>query len=254
MKKKLVTLALAATMTVGSVFSAMAEDVDCTGWWAAHSAGYEIDADGLNLTFHSQSYDTAAANWNTPVYVVYQGDEAKVNGAGYAELFVMRSDNYGWAGANNTAAPDGLVAAGFTIGESTGVPADDAAWAEWRAANKAGVDCSIKATKGDGNVTVELTNNGLTSKITIPADTSKPVYLSVSGELCKITDLKEATGTPDPKKDTPDPEKETPPTKPAPGPKKDTPKTGDVAPIAALAAVAVVACAGVVVSRKKVTE
>ncbi|MDY5577529.1 MAG: hypothetical protein SPF70_08725, partial [Lachnospiraceae bacterium] len=67
--------------------------------------------------------------------------------------------------------------------------------------------------------------------------------------LCKITDLKEATGTPDPKKDTP-----TPTPTPTPDPKKDTPKTGDVAPIAALAAVAVVACAGVVVSRKKVTE
>ena len=35
---------------------------------------------------------------------------------------------------------------------------------------------------------------------------------------------------------------------------KTSPKTGDVAPIAALGAVAVVACAGVVVSRKKVTE
>lgn len=43
--EKEIIVALATTMAVASVFSVFSvfdEDVDCTGWWAAHSAGTEI--------------------------------------------------------------------------------------------------------------------------------------------------------------------------------------------------------------------
>lgn len=212
MKKKLLTVALAATMVMGSVFSAFAAtEVDCTGWWVAHSDGFEIDADGVEVTFKNTSYDTAAANWNSPAIVVYTGDEAKVNGTGYTEYAVIRSDNFAWApdginGANTPIGTDGKFivntgdgkanwdAAGYTI-ESTGVPADDAEWATWFAANKAGVDCKVKATKSGSNVVVEFTNGTITSKTTIPVDASKTIYVSLTGELCKLTNITEVAAS-----------------------------------------------------------
>ena len=269
MRKKLLTVALAATMAVASVFSAFAEDVDCTGWWAAHSAGTEITTEGVEIDFHTQSYDNAEKNWNTPIYVVYAADSKFAGGAGisdtagYTEYFVMRSDNYGWKGEANTSPEkmEALVAAGVSV-ESTGAPADDAAWAEWFAANKAGVDCKIKATKtADDKVVVEFTNNGITTKATITVDAGKTVYVSVSGELCKITNLtaKANAGTPATPDPTPAPsdDKKNEPTTATPAGSKDnvTPSnTCDTAAVAVVAIVALGAAVAVVASKKKVTE
>ena len=173
-----------------------AEEIDCTGWWAAHSSAKEVTADGFELTFKSKTYDTATANWNTPVYVVYTADEAFAGGAGikntagYAEYFVMRSDNYGWAGDFNTAGAADLEAKkGITV-VSEGVPADDAAWATWLEGNKAGVDCKLSAKLDGENAVVTLENNGIKTTATIKVEAGKTIYVSVSGELCKITDLK----------------------------------------------------------------
>lgn len=195
MKKKFLAFGLAAAMVLGSAFSAVAEDFDCTGWWAAHSAGVEITTEGVEIDFHSQTYDEAELNWNTPDYVVYAADSKFEGGAGisdtagYTEYFVMRSDNYGWKGAANTNNMETLVAAGVSV-ESTGVPANDAEWATWLATNKEGVDCKIKATKtADDKVVVEFTNNGLTSTATITVDAEKTIYVSVTGELCNVTNL-----------------------------------------------------------------
>ena len=267
MRKKLLTVALAATMAVASVFSAFAEDVDCTGWWAAHSAGTEITTEGVEIDFHTQSYDNATNNWNTPIYVLYSGDEAKVNGAGYKEYFVARSDAYGWTPTSNTGPEENdNVGKGIDKFKSEGNAwevsgVDGIDWASWLTANKSGVDCKIKATRNGNNVVVEFTNNGVTSKATIPVEDGKKAYLSVSGELCKITNLtaKANAGTPA----TPDPrtapsdDKKNEPTTAAPAGSKDnvTPsKTGDTAAVAVVAIVALGAAVAVVASKKKVTE
>lgn len=198
MKKKIFAVAMATTMVLSSAMTAAAEDVDCSGWWVAHSKSYEIDADGLTLNFNAKSYADAANNWNSPIYVVYtaeapfEGGAAVSTAAGYVEKFVMRADNYGWIGDNNTGATlQGLLDAGFTVGEASGVPADDAGWAAWLEGCKAGTTGTLKATKGDGNVNVVFTVNGLTSNITIPVDTSKAVYVSLTGELCAISNITE---------------------------------------------------------------
>lgn len=221
MKKKFLAFGLTAAMVLGSAFSAVAEDIDCTGWWAAHSAGVEITTEGVEIDFHSQTYDTAEVNWDTPDYVVYAADSEFEGGAGisdtagYTEYFVMRSDNYGWKGAANTHDMEALAAAGVSV-ESTGVPANDTEWAAWLAANKEGVDCKIKATKtADDKVVVEFTNNGLTSTATITVDAEKTIYLTVTGELCKVTNLTtKAIENEDPSEEQPT--------------SKDSPQGGDV--------------------------
>ncbi len=179
--------------------------VEATGWWVAHSKAFEVTADGITVTFKSVTDEAAASNWNTPIYVAYGADEAFKGGAGiattpgYTEAFVMRSDNYGWAPANangvtgdvNTgAALDNFTAAGFTT-SAENAPADDAAWKTWLDANKAGVTVTLTAKIDGENVVVTFENNGLKSTTSIPVAmfAGKTPYVSVSGELCTLTEI-----------------------------------------------------------------
>lgn len=206
MKKKIFALALAAVMLVSGAMTAMAAtEVDCSGWWIAHSEGYEVTAEGVTLEFKSTTYADATANWNTPIYVIYSADEAFAGGAavstapGYAEYFVMRSDLYGWSGAAIDASLTGKNtndAEYANLITKEGVPADDAAWATWLTANKAGVDCKVTAKLDGSNAVVTIENNGVKSTAKIPVDTSKKVYVSLGGELCKLTNIKTVEDAP----------------------------------------------------------
>lgn len=226
MKKKLLTLAMAATMVVSSVFTAFADEtVECSGWWVAHSQGYEVDADGLELSFKNTTYDTAVKNWDGPIYVVYTGDEAKVNGAGYAEYGVARGDLFGWNSAANTGDAAAFEATGNKF-EKVAEPAD---WAGYLTALKAGADCKLKATLNGDELVVEFTVADATSKATWKVDGSKKVYISVGGENCTLTEVKEVAAS-------------------------ATPSTGDYTAVLPVALVALAAAGAVVASRKKVTE
>ena len=200
MKKKFLAVVMAATMTLASAFTAFAApaDVDCTGWWAAHSEAIEVTTDGVKATFKSTTYADATLNWDSPIYVLYSADDAFAGGAGisdtagYAEYFVMRSDLYGWSGA----AIDASLATKNTndaeyadLIVKEGVPADDAAWTAWLEANKAGVDVTVTAKLDGNNAVITIENNGVKSTATIPVDTSKKVYISLGGELCKLTNI-----------------------------------------------------------------
>ncbi len=261
MRKKLLTVAMVATMAISSVLSAFAAaDIDCTGWWVAHTEGFEVTADGVEVNFKGTTYDTATFNHDTPVVVVYAGDEAKVNGNGYLEYAVVRSDNYAWApdnvngvtGAANTGAGlDNWTAAGYKI-ESTGAPTDDAGWATWLEANKAGADCTVKATKDNDKVTLVVTNSGITSTTTIPVDATKTIYISLSGELCKVTDIKVAGDETGEDKTTPAEDNTTKaPAKTTTPADKDDEEGVNPVVIVVIVVVAVVVVAGILVATKK---
>lgn len=203
MRKKILAIALATTMAFSTAVVAVpanknvavAEAAEETGaqtfdgWWEGHTYGDEITETEKTVKFKAitDNDPTAINNWDTPVFVVYYGDENKVNGAGYDESFVMRSDLYGWSGAANTGDLAAFGAAGFTF-TTENAPADENAWAKWLSANKKGVDISYTTSIKDGVVTVKITNNGITSTTTFKYDESKgkKLYISVTGEKCTI--------------------------------------------------------------------
>jgi len=207
MKKKLLTLAMAAVMTVSSAFAAFAEDVDCTGWWVAHSAGVEVTTDGVEVTFTNTTYESATANWNGPIWVLYSADEAFAGSgtcntaAGYNEYWVMRGDNYGWgnnayyntqqetdpntgAYVINTNTPNALADAGITWTADA-----DATWDNFVTDLKSGIECKATAKLVGNTAEVTFSVAGVDTKIVLPVDTSKKTYLSIGGELTKITNL-----------------------------------------------------------------
>ncbi len=228
-------------------------ELDCEGWWTAHTSGIEVTSDGVALTFKNNTYSAAANQWEVPVVVAYAGDEAKVNGAGYDEYAVIRGDAYAWT----TKAADANTGAGLAAWSNLGYTfqSNASTFDTWLADNKAGTDCKVQAIKKDGKVIIETTVGSVTSYTTFPVDAGKKVYISLSGEKCKLTNIKtaqytainlpgevpSATATPAPSTDpaaTPEPgttpapgATATPGTTPAPGttvdPGTQTPGTTD---------------------------
>ena len=249
MNKKILAGALASVMAVACAanVSALETETDSTGWWEGHTSGVEVTADGVEITFTATAHEDATENYHCPLYVVYTGDEAVVNGAGYKEYFVARADIYGWCAAEGTD-----TAAGLGAGWSWSVEGDTD-WDNWVASMKAGVNCNLKATLGNNGVTVVFSANGLTSTAVIPVD-SDTIYISLFGEKCKLTNIKLVDNTPAPAP-APDPD-------PEPGdgngatdgagadPNKGSPDTG-VEGVAVVAGLAIIAAGAVVVAKKR---
>ena len=198
MKKKFLAVAMATVMTLAMSVSAFAADlaeVDGSGWWVAHSEAIEVDETGVEVTFTATTYESAINNWNSPLYVVYTGTDKFAGGAeisnvaGYTEYAVVRADTYAWSidstGEVNTGTIDNWTNKGYTW-EATS-PAD---WATWLAALKGGVDCTLKAQLVGDTLTVEYVVGEAMSTASFVVDASKPVYISLTGELCKLTNIK----------------------------------------------------------------
>lgn len=199
-------------------------ELDCEGWWTAHTSGIEVTDSGVALTFKNNTYSSAANQWEIPVVVAYAGDEAKVNGAGYDEYVVIRGDAYAWT----TKAADANTGAGLAAWNNLGYTfqSNASVFDTWLADNKAGTNCKVQAVKKDGKVIIETTVGSVTSYTTFPVDAGKKVYISLSGEKCKLTNIKTAQYT---AINVPG---ETPSTTPTPAPSADpsaTPAPGTTA-------------------------
>ena len=156
-------------------------DLTCgTSWVGQRSALIEVPAEGYTLDFRSQTL--VEAGWpNTPMYIVYQEGEDDL-----LELFVGRSDAWGWSGSANPGmdpAPDH----GWWGGYNFVVSSYPANWDDWFETNKTGVDCTISVQQSDSSVTVNFTNGDLTSIATIPLITTGKVYVAFTGENCKLS-------------------------------------------------------------------
>lgn len=162
--------------TVGDI-----PNLDCIGWWTAHSDGIEIGATPVHITYNTISYQQARENWHTPLIVVFSALDQNVGGIAYNEFTVTRSDGFGW----NTGAD------GFSFeSEFTNEWGD---WNAWLARNKKGVlNCEITAVRIEDTIIITQMNSGVTVKsiIQVPISNSLPVCIALSGELCSISNIR----------------------------------------------------------------
>ncbi len=165
----------------------------CDAFLSAQTSGQEVTESGTALTFRNTSDASAANNWETPVVIGYTGSEPIFNGAGYKEYVVVRSDNWAWgpAGVGDKAAAT-WASSGYNMTSNVGDPFD---WAAWLASNKSGTDCKVQAVKADGKVYIEFTNGSITSVTSFPVADGEKIYISLSGEKCKLTNIKPAAYT-----------------------------------------------------------
>ena len=168
------------TDTPGGVF------LDCNEFWGAHYPGFEITAEPHTYTFHSQTDAGHISNWETPLFIAFHSDDGLVNGEGYREYGVIRSDNFYWDAPGDIVGPITLASTVYPAG----FDADwDASWAAWQAANRAGVDCSVTTQLYNGHALIAVSNNGITTTYAVPVDTTVKNYLSLSGEFCTLSNL-----------------------------------------------------------------
>ena len=163
-------------------------DLTVDGFWSAHTAGVEIVAGKTyTITLDAKSTDSTNA-WNCPVYVVYTNSAAKVDNASadYKEYLVCRADNWAWTGAGDSGA--GTLGDGYKF-ETIAVP-DSTDWvATYKEAMAAGAEGKITAVLSGKNLVVTFNIAGVESKATIPVDTSKPLYISLTGEKVQMEDI-----------------------------------------------------------------
>ncbi len=160
--------------------------LDCNGFWSAHTEGFEITAEPHTYTFRSKTYEGKTNNWETPLFVAFHSDDGKVNGEGYREYGVIRSDNFYWDAPGDIVGP--IVVGAVTF--PAGFDADwDASWAAWQAANRAGVDCSVTTQLYNGCALIAVSNNGITTSYAVPVDTTVKNYVSLTGENCTLSNL-----------------------------------------------------------------
>ena len=232
MRKKLLTVALAATMAVSSVFSAVAAELS-GAWWTAWSESYEI-ADGATVEF-DVDVKGGDAVWNNVAAVFTNskitGTQAPADeaGASYKEYAVVRGDNWGWGGGDNKSS------AGSDITYEGGIA--DLGDADFVATMK---DChlDITITRSGNDITMVTKGTGTNGKTftrtaKFTDDLSAGVNVFFVPDTSTITVAKASAGS----KDNVTPS-----------------KTGDTAAVAVVAIVALGAAVAVVASKKKVTE
>ncbi|MBQ8821378.1 MAG: hypothetical protein IJZ82_01930 [Lachnospiraceae bacterium] len=118
-----------------------------TGFWGAHSETWAVaEGETVSKTFVNWHRTEEPANWNN--FVVVLQNVANAHGAdadpAYAEYAVVRADNYGWKGAENTGA--NLDTLGWVL---------ESNW-NW--------DNFVAELQG-ATVTVSVTNNGGTADV-----------------------------------------------------------------------------------------
>ena len=241
MKKKFFAVALATTMALSTVMTASAETLTGTGWWEGMQTGqdYVLSGNGsLSLDVNFQTGDDAG----------YGAFNVEVYNEGW--FFTTGSDQNAWWAEGAGTGSEGIT--GVTAGGASTIVA--------------GTTYTVTVTRTDDQITVTYANpDGSKYAEYVGTNETTPeelkVHVMAQVGTYEITEAQAnndnnnesttaATGENQTTAAPADGEKTT--TAATTG--KGTPQTGDVAPIAALGAVAVIACAGVVVSRKKVTE
>ena len=192
--KKILAIALALVMIMSlAVFASAAEttlpDSNGTGWWVNHTEGIPVTEEGFTATFTATAHEGAVDNWHAPYIVLYGGSEAKVNGEGYNEYWVHRADNYGWAGGWGNFVNTSDMAAVNALGVTVEATFAAGCWDNWVADMKAGQECVVTAKLEGTNAVVSITVHGVTNTVTVPVDAANPIYLSLAGDTCTLTNI-----------------------------------------------------------------
>lgn len=211
MKRKILAVAMAVAMIVSSIVVTCPIDVSAaaypntteltyTGWWQNHTGGYLVDETGVQITFDFKTLDSATANWNAPLAVLYSSDDGTVTGDNYKEYQVMRSDMYAWIGDYNSGLGyNDWYAQGFRKYElfnpdwwveDSYKGTNDFTWANWLADNKEGnAPGSVIAVREGNYVEVRMDINGVPTVWKVPVPAGKDVYVGLTCDVCDISNI-----------------------------------------------------------------
>lgn len=265
MKKKLLTVALAATMAISSVFSAFAEtasSLDNTAGWADPSnAGYESLTGDFDVTYKFKIDTVGTDNWNN--FVV----ELRTGSADNYDYLDIRADAFAFTNGPTFGATFDNPTTSKLVANWVTPEGHD--WAAWLAACpgatvevnlvRTGDAFKYKATFSTGTVfTADFSFDGVdvpdAIDLTFFGDKASFSNITFTNNKAAAPSEDTTTATPDENATTATPGEDTTTVAPSNGNNGKAPETGDVAPVAVLALLAVGASVAVFASKKKVTE
>lgn len=225
--KKLIAGILAGTMVLSSAVTASAATattlgtgtLECGNFWANRTSGIAIKDSVVTLTFTAKGDVTAV--YQNPIYIVYSSTDGNSYNGGpsdtdadaqksyetgltknYKEYLVCRGDVYAWTSAGGTSWGSDGIATPNTLGDGYGftgtAPAVDegTSWTDYFMSQvKAGTTGTITAYYSNKNVIVNYKIAGAESTATIPVSSASNLYLGLTGENCKITNMKYSYAT-----------------------------------------------------------
>lgn len=191
MRKKLLTLAMAATMAVSTVISAFADANTITGgWWTAWTPGYEVK-DTLEFDIDVKG---GSENWNNVSAVFVNGKTtgtaapADEVGATYKEYAVVRADSWGWGGGDNKSLDGNDIVYTSDIVDTN---ANGDTWDEFKAIMAdAHIDATVTKTATGVELVYEVKGaNGESFKYTATTDvdTSEGLYVFFACDTSEVT-------------------------------------------------------------------
>ena len=145
-----------------------------SGYHVQLSPGIELGNEPVYMTFKSKTNATDTFNWSTPRIGIYTGDTPVTN-----QTYCLCSDL--WADKPADSYPDLSV-------ENLSTVAVD--WPSFLAKCKEGVDCYVSAVKVSNGVKIRMFVGDVSEQAVIPVEGDGPFYLTLTGGLCDITDIK----------------------------------------------------------------
>lgn len=186
---------LTVTFTLLNSQDSLPVSLECGNWWSAHTQGLELSTVEKTITFKSLTAigeDITMENWYCPIWVLFTGDTSTVGGSNYLEYWVQRLDNWGWTTAAGYygEALDGTSENLSKHGIDYVSDASAADWDNLQTLLQAGIDVTVTAKlDGTGNAVITMGGAGITTTVTLPVDTSKPVYLSLTGQYTTLSEI-----------------------------------------------------------------
>ena len=192
MKKKFLTLAMAAVMAIGLISNPDVEakagtldDMITSATSAIKSKGFELTAEGVKVTFDAEMTTNFA--WDSPQFAVYTAEDdtaanVVTDVANANCYFVGRSDNFASDSAGNRWGLDNL----YIKNANTYV-----FFGEYTKTENVTLEMSYTMTaRLVGDVAfVEFSGDTFTSYSMVKVDTTKKNYVSVIANYCDITNI-----------------------------------------------------------------
>ena len=199
MKKKLLAVALTATMMLSSVMSVFAVDakdtisgdLTVTTFFNEKTDAVELKS-GDSYTFKFNDKCGGTNNYENYVMAI-TGEIGDAYTGAEQEVLIIRADSWGWGGGmSDFVAPDAASGNKLVFENSIG---ED--WATWLAAAQAGFDCEITIARDGNSFKYDAKTGDYTVSCTATSGKELPesCYVFFTGEKCTLTGITTTKGT-----------------------------------------------------------
>lgn len=167
------------------------KNVQIDNWCSAFTEAIPLH-DRVTLNFHTMSLPTANLVWHCPYIVIFYSEDKKIGGKGYREYAFIKLN--GESNGSNSFAENK-----FSMKKKENF----FGWDEWKAMNKAGMECEIKFFREKNKITTITENLGIsienTTKIcnsanansaNANANSANEVYIAITGDQIALTDIR----------------------------------------------------------------